>query len=97
MFNPSSGPGETFLRNTVTVAVSAEHRRKWKQQAAALKACEQAEDAEITGAARSAQVAVVNARRRADGRPEVVNDEDEFPELGFHRLAVARGLVTRDR
>ena len=79
------------------MAVSAEHRRKFEQQVAVLREYEEPDDAQVTGSQRAQIVAAVNERGRGAGQADLVNDEDEFPELGFHRLAVARGMVTRNR
>ena len=79
------------------MAVSAEHRRKFDQQVEALRSFEEPADAQITGAERASAVAAENERRRLAGKADIVNDEEEYPELGFHRLAAARGMVTRRR
>ena len=79
------------------MVVSAEHRRKFDQQVEGMRSFEEPADAQITGAARATAVAAENERRRLAGKPDVVNDEDQYPELGFHRLAAARGMVTRRR
>jgi hypothetical protein len=35
----------------------------------------------------------MNSIRRSDGTPPLVNDEDEHPELAFHRIAAARRMT----
>jgi hypothetical protein len=75
------------------MAVSDKDRNAWNRQVEALKKVELPADAEATGPARVALINHVNDLRAADGRAPLQNDEASLPELGLHRIAVARGLV----
>lgn len=79
------------------MAVSERDKRIMAKQAAALNDIELPEDAEITGEARTRRFNAVNAERRKLGLPPLINDEDEIPEIGFHRIAVTRGMVTGNK
>lgn len=67
----------------------------WRKLEAALKEAEQPEAAQVTGEERRALCASVNQRRHKRGLPDLINDEDECPEIGLHRIAAARGLIKR--
>lgn len=76
------------------MTISDKDRKAWARQVVALKTIEMPAEAEVTGQARNSLIDRANTLRSADGRPALLNDEDSLPELGFHRLAVARGLVS---
>lgn len=65
----------------------------WRKMAPLFKEAELPEDHEPTGTWRAAIFRMTNEHRRQNGLPELVNDEDEFPEIGLHRCAVARGMA----
>jgi hypothetical protein len=60
---------------------------------AALRRIEQPDGAQITGEARKGLIDWINTLRRTDGTPPLVNDEDRYPELGFHRIAASRRMA----
>ena len=65
----------------------------WARQVKALRRLELPDGAQLTGEQRRQIVTFMN-KVRAGGTAPLVNDEDTHPELGFHRLAVARGLTS---
>jgi hypothetical protein len=75
------------------VAISERDRRIWAAQVEGLNQHELHVGHEPTGEDRRASLAWINDMRRAHGMPPLCNDEDEHPEIGFYRLAVARGMV----
>jgi hypothetical protein len=76
------------------MATSREDQAAWARQAQALRRLENPQGAEVTGDQRRQLVAFMNRVRAARGTAPVLNDEDTYPELGFHRRAVARGLIS---
>jgi hypothetical protein len=76
------------------MGTSREDRVAWARQVEALKRLENPQGAEVTGDQRRQLVAFMNRVRAARGTAPLVNDEDTYPELGFHRRAVTRGLVS---
>lgn len=83
------------MRHNSLMAVSKRDREIFAKQVEFLRQHELPVGQEPTGEYRRSVLEWINKIRRADGSPEFVNDEDEVPELGFHRVAVARGMVTR--
>jgi hypothetical protein len=75
------------------VAIDPRERQRWERQVAALASIDEPAGGQVTGEARRRYIAQLNETRVAAGRPPVVNDEDEFPELGLHRRACSLGLV----
>ena len=76
------------------MAISDRDRRIWERQVKALRAIELPEGAQVTGKARALLIEWANRDRRANGMSGLVNDEELYPEVGFHRIAVARGMAS---
>jgi hypothetical protein len=76
------------------MATSREDQAAWARQVGALRRLENPQGAEVTGDQRRQLVAFMNKVRAARGTAPLLNDEDTYPELGFHRRAVARGLIS---
>lgn len=90
-------PEHRQVKYYLYMAVSKRDREIMARQAAALKEIELPVEMEPTGEQRRQLFAEINKQRRAVGMPELKNDEDEIPEIGFHRIAVARGMVKSSR
>jgi hypothetical protein len=73
--------------------ISEKDRLYWARQVASLKEIEKPAGAQITGEERQRLVEWYNERRRAQGRPQLINDEDEVPEIGFYRVAFSRRML----
>jgi hypothetical protein len=78
----------------MAMATSREDRAAWARQVESLRRLENPQGAEVTGDQRRRLVAFMNRVRAARGTAPLVNDEDTYPEIGFHRRAVARGLIS---
>jgi|RhiMetStandDraft_4_1073278.scaffolds.fasta_scaffold3638601_1 hypothetical protein len=78
----------------MAMATSREDRAAWARQVESLRRLENPQGAEVTGDQRRRLVAFMNRVRAARGTAPLVNDEDTYPEIGFHRRAVARGLTS---